>query len=92
MLWEFTAFRDLELRGDGDRVPCHASLPSGMWGSTASPVSLSGVGGIEEEASPEAKIQTVAFIFHSTLRCIPGRAAHPFLVCFLGASQISLSL
>lgn len=76
MLWEFTASRDLELRGDGDRVPCHASLPSGMWGSTASPVSL-GVGGIEEEASPETKIQNVAvhFPLHTALHPRQSRAS-----------------
>lgn len=51
-----------------------------------------GVGGVEEEASPDANVQSVAL--HLTLRTAPhrGQGCASLSSVFLGASQISLGL
>lgn len=80
MLWEFTASCDLELHGDEDSFLLCLAAP---WdaGKHCIPRVILMVGGIEAEASPEAKCKTLLFILHSTLSASPSGV-------FLGASHV----
>lgn len=83
----------VELCVAGDTVPHRASPSSGTRGSTASPHPITlGVGGIEEEASPEAKMRNVAVLFPLYAAQPRGQDCASLSGVFLGAAQIALGL
>ena len=71
-------------------LPCLAALRD--VGKYRIPCVTLGVGSIEEEASPEAKMENIAVHFPLQTALRPGQGRASLSGVFLGASQISLGL